>query len=201
MTADLNSKSVEGLIGFCDYLSSKGYAGKGQVDPWKTAIHKVFSAVEGEGYESFDLTGLDLDEYLDRFQKLAGAQYKAESITAYKRRIERAVAAHDHYIETGRPPSFRQRTAKEPTQRKESAGSVVDLPQTDRTSSGAKAPAAGLMEFPFPLKDGQLAKLHLPMRLAAEDVDRLSAFLRTLQDTHVEQRQISERAGQESQAA
>lgn len=207
MSANLNEKKVGGLLAYCEYLAGKGYATKAQVDPWRTAIQKVFSTVEGEGFESLDLTGVDIPEYLDRFQKLAGAEYKAESITAYRRRIERAVNAHDHYIATGRPPSFRQRQTKSEmkgsaaTSGPEGGGSIVRLESKAAAPEGAKASAAGMMEFPFPLKGGRVAKLHLPLRLASEDVDRLSAFLRTLQDQHVEHKQLMERTGEGSQAA
>jgi hypothetical protein len=205
MGADLHEKSVGGMLAYCEYLAAKGYASKAQIDPWRTAIQKVFSTVEGDGFESLDLTGVDLAEYLDRFQKLAGADYKAESITTYHRRIERAINAHDHYLATGKPPSFRQRSAKGESKGQapapKSEGSVVGLDAKAPALEAPKAPAAGLMEFPFPLKGGKIAKLHLPTRLAADDVNRLSAFLRALQDEQEEQRQLMRRTGQEAKAA
>src|SRR5918999_4657961 len=104
---DLNSMKVSGVLAFCEYLTGKNYATTAQVNPWKVALRKVFGTVEGEGFEDLDLTSIDLDEYVTRFQIAAGAQYKAESITAYKRRIVNALDAHRHYLDTGRPPTFR----------------------------------------------------------------------------------------------
>ena len=98
---------MSGLLAFCDWLTDKNYATTAQVNPWKIAARKVFETVEGEQYEVLDLSSIDLDEYMDRFQRAAGAQYKAESITAYKRRIVNALDAHRHYLSTGRPPTFR----------------------------------------------------------------------------------------------
>jgi hypothetical protein len=108
----IQSRTPGGALVYCDYLLDKGYATASQVNPWKTAIQKVFETVEGQDWISVDLTAVDLDEYIARFRTLAGAQYKAESITAYARRIHNALDAHEHYVETGRPPSFRQRAVK-----------------------------------------------------------------------------------------
>src|SRR5690349_20737294 len=106
--AELSDKTPASTLAYCDYLMDTGYATAAQINPWKTAIQKVFETVEGEGWESLDISTIDLDEYGTRFQTLAGAQYKAESITAYKRRVANAIEAHDHYLSTGRPPTFRQ---------------------------------------------------------------------------------------------
>lgn len=196
MTGDLNDKTVAGLLGFCEWLSAKGYATSAQVNPWKIATRKVFETVEGESYDSLDLSTVDLDEYLARFQTLAGAQYKAESITAYKRRILNAVEAHNHYLATGRPPTFRQGPKRVTTDDKDSAGP----PKAKITGATQTAPGSdqgdGMIDFPFPLKNGRMANLHLPPRLAPDDVNRLSSLLRTLQDDGAEQRQIPEQTGE-----
>ena len=117
---NLNSRTPGGTLAYCDYLIGKGYATAAQVNPWKTAIQKGFETVEGEDWTSLDLVNIDLDEYLGRFRTLAGAQYKAESITAYARRIRNALDAQEHYIATGRPPTFRQGTKRSKSEGSES---------------------------------------------------------------------------------
>ena len=197
MAADLNSRTPAGTIAYCDYLADKGYATGAQVNPWKIAVRKVFEAVEGEAWESLDLTSIDLDEYLSRFQTLAGAQYKAESITAYKRRIHNAIQAHEHYLSTGKPPSFRQKRSK-PTEEKDSSkASVTKLEPKSNTHQPANTATAtaGLVSYPFVLSDGRMVTMHLPPRLTSDDVNRLSGFLRMLQDDKAEQRQIPEQTG------
>lgn len=37
-----------------------------------------------------------------------------------------------------------------------------------------------LIDYPFPLRSGQVAHLRLPMKLEKSDADRLGAFIRTL---------------------
>jgi hypothetical protein len=207
-TSDLNSRTVAGLLAYCEWLTAKGYATSAQVNPWRTATQKVFETVEGEGWESLDLTTIDLDEYLARFQTLAGAQYKAESITAYKRRIRNAMDAHEHYLANGRPPTFRQGARRAKAEERGSVetdqdGSVVPLESKTQPQSkvGGGSSSGGMIDFPWPLKGGRMALLRIPARLHSDDVNRMSAFLRTLQDDQAEQRQIPRHTGADSKAA
>jgi len=180
---------------------NKGYATAAQVNPWKTAIQKMFETVEGDGWESLDLDTINLDEYGSRFQTLAGAAYKAESIAAYKRRVHNAIQAHEHYRSTGRPPNFRQGAKRSKPEERDAPAKVVPMePKANAGSPAAAAPAGGMMTFPFPLGDGRIASLTVPPRMKPDDVNRLAAFLRTLQDDS-EQRQIPRRTGGDQQAA
>jgi hypothetical protein len=200
----IDSRTPGGVLIFCEYLTNKGYASAAQVNPWRTAIVKVFETVEGEGWESLDLTSVDLDDYFARFQTLAGAQYKAESITAYKRRIHNAIDAHEHYITAGRPPTFRQAGSKPKssaaTAKPNGSDNVVTIDAKQSTSNEA-GKASGLLEFPYPLGDGRMAKLYLPPRVKADDVNRLCAFIRTLQDDSPDQRQIPRKTGEDGRQA
>jgi hypothetical protein len=194
MGAVMQNRTVEGLLAYCDWLVDKGYATVAQVDPWRTATRKVFETVEGEEYASLDISGIDLADYLARFQTLAGSQYKSESIVTYGRRLRNALDAHEHYLSTGRPPTFRRggSSPKKEGEAKPGAAAVAPAQGPAQTLSVA---GPGLVEFPFPLRGGQMAQLRLPTRLDKSDVDRLSAFLRTLQAE--EQPQIPRRTGED----
>jgi hypothetical protein len=199
--AELNERTPAGVLAFCDYLMNKGYATAAQINPWKTAIQKMFETVEGDSWESLDLDTIDFDEYGSRFQTLAGAAYKAESITAYKRRVHNAIQAHEHYRSTGRPPSFRKGGNRPKPEDKDASAKVVPMESKAGGSVPATTtPTGGMMTFPFPLGDGRIASLTVPPRMKADDVNRLAAFLRTLQDDS-EQRQIPRRTGEDQQAA
>ena len=58
---DMNSRTVEGLLAFCDYLKEKHFLGADTVGSWKTAITKVFEGVDGDDYLAADLASVDLD--------------------------------------------------------------------------------------------------------------------------------------------
>jgi hypothetical protein len=55
------------------------------------------------------------------------------------------------------------------------------------------------MEYPFPLRGGQMAQLRLPTRLDKSDAERLCVFIRTL--PMEEQAQIPRRTGEGSDEA
>ena len=197
MGSVMQNRTVEGLLAYCDWLMEKGYAPVTHVEPWKTATRKVFETVEGEGYLSFDLSGVDVAEYLARFQTLAGSQYKSESIVAYGRRLSNAIEAHEHYLSTGRPPVFKRggSSPKKDGEAKPKAAKVrtAQAPAMVGTPASSLGSAA-LVDYPFPLRGGLMAQLRLPARLDKGDVDRMSAFLRTLQSE--EQAQIPRRTGE-----
>jgi hypothetical protein len=198
----MNQRTVGGLLAYCDWLRDKGYQSRNAVEAWKTAIKKVFEAVEPEGFETVILEGLDLDDYVRRFRTLAGSSYKAETVSVYARRISNAIEAHDFYLANGKPPSFRKTAARGPKDSSPAKGSVAK-PAAKRSagkgSSPVSQPLGDLIAFPFPLRSGQMAELKLPPRLEKTDADRLSGFLRALQ--FEEQPQIPEKTGADQEAA
>jgi hypothetical protein len=193
MSANMTSNTPSGILAYCEYLISKGYASAAQINPWRTAIQKVFQTVEGDAWEELDLSQVDLDQYAARFQTLAGPQYKAESIASYKRRVGNALDAHAHYLEHGRPPAFKQRGSRAEKSAKAAPSKKSDLAVVEGQGEGPSAstttPAAapvlpqtpGMVDYPFPLDNGQFATLKLPAKLTGGEVNRLTMFLRSLQ--------------------
>jgi hypothetical protein len=190
---DINKKTVGGLMAFCDWLKDKGYQGASATDSWKSAAKKVFETVEPESYESLELDDIDLDDYISRFQTMAGSKYRAETVTVYRRRIMNAIDAQGYYLEHGRPPSF-----KRGTPRKKSEGSAASESRTNPAAKSAPRAAevpADMWDLHYPLSTGQMVHMRLPKTMKQVDVDRLSAVLRTLQAE--EQRQIPEKTGED----
>ncbi len=182
-THSINAKTIGGTFVFLDWMVSKGYGTEAQVNPWRGALKRVFSTVEGtEDYASFDWSNVDLDDYLERFQRIAGQHYKTESIVAYGRRVRNALDAHTHYLETGRAPASKPR---EPRRKKEQPAASVDGKGYAGTVTPiGTAPSAptppDMVSFPYPLSDGRMATLILPPRLKSDDVTRITTFIRTL---------------------
>jgi hypothetical protein len=193
-------RTVGGTLAFLDWMADKGYATPAQTDPWRTAISKVLVTVEGDGYESLDWSTLDLDEEITRFQKLAGSGYKAESIVAYKRRMRNAFDAHAHYLDTGRPPVSRPGAKRQKTAEKESGTKAPVLPIGKKQ---VQTEQSGMVTLQYPLGDGRMISMTLPPRLKADDVNRITTFIRTLQDDSPERKQLPTHTGKdgEEQAA
>jgi hypothetical protein len=175
----INSGTVDGLVAFCDYLIERGYAPSGAVTPWKSAAKQVFGAVEGSEYGEFDVRGLDVEEYLRRWENMERGKYKVESLQSYGSRLRRAHEAYLTYLESGTTPQLGRRVAR----RKEAEErSAPERRQRDGSFGGVSGPApvADLVDYPFPLQGGQLAYVRLPRNLQRADAERLAAFVRTL---------------------
>jgi len=176
------SGTADGLVAFGDYLEEKGYASRAAVGPWKSAARQVFQTVEGDGWGSTDVQGLDLDEYIARFATMRRGDLKAESVDSYRSRVRRLLQAYLDYLEDGRPPQFRRGMnrrpkpeAKDPTPPR-SDGSTSRRGQDIASTSGQEP----LVDYPFPLRSGQMAYLRLPRRVEKGDAERIASFVRSL---------------------
>jgi hypothetical protein len=180
---DIGSGNARGLMAFMDFMVAKGYGTSGAIEPWKSAAKQVFSTVEGEGFEEADVRTFDIDEYMSRFENMSLGKYSAESLRAYRSRFRKAVEAYRSYLAD---PNWK------PTMRRSrnSGGEGSSTKATPKPA--AKGPAAvprtpdaaptegSLITYPFPLKSGQMAQLHLPTQLDREDAERLTHFIRAL---------------------
>lgn len=196
MSAEMSERTVGGLLAYCDWLRDKGYQGPNAVDAWKTAVKKVFAAVEPDAYEALSLENLDVEDYIRRFRTLVGAQYKAETVAVYQRRLTNAIEAHAYYIANGKPPVFRA------GQRTKNAAEAVATSKKPAKSPGAGERLAAKprlavpetvperYEFSYPMSYG-MAHISLPIRMTKRDIERLATVLGTLE----EQPQIPERTG------
>lgn len=183
--ADMQSKTVAGLMAYCDYLKDKGYAGQATTDSWKSAAKVVFETVEGESYEALSLDGIDLDDYIGRFQTLGGSKYRAETVARYKNRIRYALDAQAYYIEHRKPPEFRRGAAKHeaaerPAKRADSASARAATKQTNVKQM--TPPSAEFFEFTYPLSPGRIVRMELPYAMSKREVDRLCTVLQTLEE-------------------
>jgi hypothetical protein len=174
--------TAAGLLDFLDFLVAKGYATGAAVTPWKSATSRVFKVVEkGKEFGAIDVRSLNEAEYLGRFATLAKGELKEESIAAYRKRFERAVLAYRDYLENSRVPSSRRRGRVKAAADPAPSTSAANATPGDANGNGApKVDVSSLIDFPFPLRSGQIVQLRLPTRLEKADAERIAAFVRTL---------------------
>jgi hypothetical protein len=177
--------TAEGLMEFLDFLVEKGYGTSTAITPWKSAATRVFTVVEkGKPFDSLDVRALDIPDYLERWSTLAlGTKLKRESVVTYATRFEKAVAAYSDYLEHKRLPSIRRVGGPRPK-------AAVAQPTAGKTSGKGDGNGNGngvpeneissLIDYPFPLRSGQIAHLRLPMKLDKTDAERLGTFIQTL---------------------
>ena len=186
-TPDIASGNAKGLLAFLDFMIDKGYASAGAVNPWKSAAKQVFSTVEGDDFEGLDVRNFDIDEYVERFQNRSIGKYSAESLRAYRQRFRKAVEAYRAYLAD---PNWRPAPARAPRPKNSNGDAAKRGGRGKRDTQASSeeppalsppSPSATLIAYPFPLRSGQMAQLHLPSQgLDREDADRLTHFLRAL---------------------
>lgn len=184
MSSQMNDQTVGGLLAYCDWLKEKGYHSPNAVEAWKTAVKKVFETVDGEDYASVSLDGLDVDSHVQRFQTLAGANYKAETVSVYGKRIKNAIEAHEFYLENGKPPTFRQpraRTTEKAQPAKAQKPTDLGSRRGGPTKKVLTEDDTERYEFSYPLSYG-MAHVSLPMPLSRRDIERLTTVLSTLEE-------------------
>lgn len=178
--------TTEGLMEFLDFLVEKGYATNAAISPWKSAATRVFTVVEkGKDFTSLDVRSLDMADYLDRWSNLAlGTSLKRESVATYGTRFEKALTAYLEYLEHKRLPSIRRvgvRTRPKPAATTQPAAAKTTNGNGNGNGNGhSETEVSSLIDYPFPLRSGQIAHLRLPIKLEKADADRLGAFIRTL---------------------
>lgn len=175
----IGTGTAEGLMEFFDFLVAKGYATPAAVTPLKSASRQILSTVDGDDFGRLDVRGLDAEAHLDRFENMVVGQYKHESLVQYRNRFKRGLAAYLAYLNDKQIPSFggsaRKRTG-ERTGTKPSTGRTTPPPPAPMPTSTAER----LIDYPFPLRSGQIAILRLPVGLGKTDAERMGAFIRTL---------------------
>lgn len=110
-----NEKSREKLIEFLDYLADKGLMAKATISARKAAAGKVLGILGAE--EAADVTVLNLDDVIRRFQNLEGKNYTPGSLTTYLSRTKSAIDDFKAYIDN--PLAFRPSVQSRVTRKSE----------------------------------------------------------------------------------
>jgi hypothetical protein len=171
----------EGLIAFLDYASNHGLMKSNTVGGLKSACKEVMQAVDGEGWAGVDLSTLDVNDYVERFERLRPGKYKPSTLNVYKNRFRNAVAMFGEYLESPGNWRFGGRQAAKSTTT--SAGTASKAKQAAvRPQHPTPAPTVDdttgpSVDYPFPLRTGLLVRLRLPADLTKQEAKRLAAFL------------------------
>lgn len=185
-----------GLVAYLDMLVDKGRAPAPTIANLKTAFKAVMTTVDGDNWADADIRGIDLDDYMLRFQNKTPGKYNEASYNTYRTRIGRCIEWYLRFLQTpGWAPALKQTRAKKAPKAKPakgragdnkdlaeiSEGEIVSAEGGEVVSSMQKQPtAAKLMGYPFPLEDGTIATLYLPPAISENDSERLQAFIKTL---------------------
>lgn len=192
MTDDISKGTAKGLIDYLESLIDRGRAPKGSVRLLITATKTILGKTEGEeNWTQTKVLEVDTEDVIDRFKNLTLGSYREESYATYQSRLSRAINWYRTFLANpGWVPKTRGQGGQKETAKK---GSNSVNPRTDSRSSAVALAGPGVKDdvppilpeldtitYPFPLKNGGIARIALPNGIDLSDVDRMSAFLRAL---------------------
>ncbi len=134
------------------------------------------------GWEQVDVKQLNVDELLTRFAQEKADSYGKNSLEEYQRRFRRVVSMFLGYLND--PEGWRPEIRRGRPPKSKPAAATAKKARPAAATARATAPTMNgevrMVEYPFPLRPSLVVKLSLPADLHKAEVDRLSAFLRSL---------------------
>jgi hypothetical protein len=165
-----------GLVEFLERAAKRGMLNGNTAGGMRAASKEVLTAVEPQGWEAVDLRTVDIEDFAMRFERLRATKFKPDSLLVYKSRFRNAVQMYLDYINA--PSAWKYKPERPAAARKKSGGKTEE-PDTSVQTSEARA-RSGSIEYPFPLRQGLVVKLHLPADLTRPEAKRLAAFIDAL---------------------
>jgi len=162
------------LLDHWNWAAEKGLMNKNTAGGLRAACSQVLSVVDD--WETVDIKKLDLEQTLTKFQNLKGKEFKPQVLETYKRRFQQAVSSYLDYLED--PGSWKPKTRSPRQAKNDRKPPMPSEPAAPAT--GSELRSAGMVEYPFPLREGQNARLILPRDLKRSEVKRLEAFMAAL---------------------
>jgi hypothetical protein len=178
VTVEAIDSSGQALVDHWKWAADKGLMNDNTAASIGAATRQVLSVVDD--WKTLDVRALDVEDVLRRFQNKRSKDFMPRSLTTYRARFVQAVRLFLSYLDdpgAWKPGGASGRAA---TRSKKQATKSPDarLP-VDRESVPVPR-MSGLVEYPFPLREGRFAYLRLPVDLTATDVQRLTKYLNTL---------------------
>lgn len=181
----MSQRSRDEFFKFLDYVRSKGLMSPATVEARKASANKVLGILDES--EAQDVTNLDLDAVIDRFENLHGKNYTPDSLRSYKSRTKSAIDDFVRYLEN--PLAFKpgvQRRDKKPAnggaQKKvhhlaaqsfTTASPVIDRPTL--------VPAASSTIIPIPLRADLTVHVQgLPFDLTPAEAKKIAAVIQAM---------------------
>ncbi len=167
------------LLQYLDNLVDKGKVTKGAIAPLKTSFSKVLKTVDGEEWLDVVIKEVDVDDYMRRFANLTMGTYSTRSLSEYKFRIKKAIGWYVNFLDhpgwapdlSGKKATFAPKKVKKP-QAEAPYHSIDDY--TIQLPTTAKHSFPGLITYPFPLTNGQMANLSLPAKLPRAEAQKIN---------------------------
>jgi hypothetical protein len=182
--AATSTTTASDVLKFLDYAEKKGLLKGNTAAGHKAAAKKVLS-IEGD-LDKVDVRALDLDMLFQRFENLHKDEFTPGSLQTYRGRVRQAISWYLTWSANPSgwmPPVGVTRGPRPTTNGKPTADNPPKPGAADDPTPApppAPEPKGRLIDYPFPLREGVLARLFLPADLKRAEVRRLTAYMATL---------------------
>lgn len=183
---DGQARSREALVDFHDYLADKGLMEKNTAQSRKAAVSKVLGILDE--VEANDVTTLDIEDVISRFQRLHGRDYTPASLTSYKSRLRSALDDFSSYLNNPLAfrPSIQTRTRARGRISKDEQGDSGSSRPERRTEPGRTVPmpaAAGLI-VPISIRPDLTVHVQgIPFDLTEAEARKIAAVVTAMVQT------------------
>lgn len=177
-------RSRESLLEFLDYLARKGLMNKTTASARKAAVNNVLGVLDED--EASDVSAIDLDDVMHRFQNLNGMKYTADSLTTYKSRVKSAL--EDFVSYTDNPMAFRPSTGSSGKKSQDRARTPSSRGAREGFSTQASAalamkppPVVATLVLPIPVRaDLTVYVQGLPYNLTQNEASKIANVIRAM---------------------
>ena len=176
-----NERSREALLDFLEYLANKGLVAKNTANGRRVTANRVLGILSDE--EARDVTVLDLNEVMTRFQNLEGKSYTPGSLATYRARLNTALEDFDAYLKN--PLAFKPSGRSRERPKKESPKTGRSkLPQEPRHGSSSQSTAVPPMSnsiVPIAIRHDVTVHIQgLPFDLNEAEAERIANVVRAM---------------------
>lgn len=166
------------FVEFWSWASQKGLMNENTAYAFSSPVRKIISV--DENWENLDVSKLDVEDILQRFQNIHGKEFKPESLNAYFRRFRQAHLLYLQYVENPTAWKYKGQQSSPRKQKPKKADKNQNIEDTFEMPVTQASNSTQMVDYPFPLRENFIVRLKLPTDLKANEVERLATFMRTL---------------------
>ena len=171
------------LVEHWNWAAERGVMNSHSAHALRAACTNVLSVLDN--WQEIDVSGINVDDVVQRFKNKRARDFSPSSLDAYERRFRNAVVS---FLAFAKNPSGWKPKARSERAPAKSSGKGYDK-KTRKTSveimnpadePADSTPSRGLIDYPFPLRDRQVARLLLPRDITVAEVKRIYGFMLAL---------------------
>lgn len=178
-----NDGKAKSVIKYLDSLREQGKAAPGTIRPLKNAFTQVLRVVDGNAWHDTIVKSINVENYMFRFANLTMGKYSRESLTTYRSRVNRAIKWYLKFLEEpGWTPDVPHPTIPASTAASQQIKKTAVRPEVGQLAFATPSipTARGNIVYPYPLLDGNLVYISLPVRLFKKDAKRIGSFVESI---------------------